>query len=274
MSNAGAHSNVGLQHILDALDGLGLFEHLGICARLQKNLIPCSIWWCHQADQVLIAFRLLALSADHQPDRLIKDVDLVRLQIQNGIVQVAKQLRDERLVFLDLLHNELAPALVRNFQECVASHVLYTRMCLMHELEQLVDDRLQKLPMSTQELWILANHIHDVGCDHCLVVLAASHFAEIQQVTDHCHQKSILLLLLHAARNAPNCPAQGVEPIPGPLGGATHLLVQLFQHLHLSVLLVKVAQVHKCLTHRLVLLQDVVVLHRLTNNVAILILNH
>ena len=44
-------------------------------------------------------------------------------------------------------------------------------MRLMHELEQLVDDSLQKLPMSFEEPRVLPDDVHDVGCDDSLVVL-------------------------------------------------------------------------------------------------------
>ena len=46
-------------------------------------------------------------------------------------------------------------------------------MCLVHELEELVDDGLQELPVRLQESRVLADDVHDVGRDDGLVVLAS-----------------------------------------------------------------------------------------------------
>jgi hypothetical protein len=36
---------------------------------------------------------------------------------------------------------------------------LHARVCLVHELKQLVDHRLEELPVLAQELGVLAHHI-------------------------------------------------------------------------------------------------------------------
>jgi hypothetical protein len=53
-----------------------------------------------------------------------------------------------------------------------------TFMSLMHEFEQLVDDRLQELPMGLKEARVLADNVHYVGCHDSFIVLAAFHFSQ------------------------------------------------------------------------------------------------
>ena len=76
---------------------------------------------------------------------------------------------------------------------------LYSRVQLMHELKQFVHNGLQKFPMGAQKTRVLAYNIHDVGGNDSLVVLAASHLAQIQQIPNHCDQELVLLLFIHAA---------------------------------------------------------------------------
>jgi hypothetical protein len=66
---------------------------------------------------------------------------------------------------------------LRDLEEGVARHVLHAGVHLVHELEELVDDRLEELPVRAQEAWILPDDVHDVGGDDGLVVLAALHLA-------------------------------------------------------------------------------------------------
>lgn len=47
-----------------------------------------------------------------------------------------------------------------------------TFVSLVHELEQLVDDCLEELPVRFEEARVLADDIHDVRRDDRLVVLA------------------------------------------------------------------------------------------------------
>lgn len=55
-------------------------------------------------------------------------------------------------------------AFLSDFEERLASHVLDSWECLMHKLEELVDDGLQELPVCLEEARILTNHVHDVTC--------------------------------------------------------------------------------------------------------------
>ena len=49
---------------------------------------------------------------------------------------------------------------------------------LVHELEELVDDCLQELPVRLEEPRVLADDIHDIRRDDGLVVLPALDFAK------------------------------------------------------------------------------------------------
>lgn len=69
-------------------------------------------------------------------------------------------------------------------------------MCLVHELEQLVDYGLQELPVGFKETRVLANNIHDVGCDHSLVIFPAFEFGETQQVLDDRDQEPLFCFLV------------------------------------------------------------------------------
>jgi hypothetical protein len=51
-------------------------------------------------------------------------VDLVGLQVLDGLSQVVQQLAHKRLLLLQLQHHKFALALVGNLEERVARHVL------------------------------------------------------------------------------------------------------------------------------------------------------
>ena len=78
--------------------------------------------------------------------------------------------------------DKLSPALESNLDEGVAGHVLHPLVCLVHELEQLVDDGLQEPPVGPEEPRVLADNVHDVGGDDGLVVLPLLLFTQPQQV--------------------------------------------------------------------------------------------
>lgn len=52
----------------------------------------------------------------------------------------------------------------------------------MHELKEFVDHSLEELPVGSEEAWILANNIHDVGGYDGLVVLPSLLFTQAQQI--------------------------------------------------------------------------------------------
>ena len=78
----------------------------------------------------------------------------------------------------------------------------------MHELEELIDDRLEEFPVSSEESGVLSHHVHDVGSDDGLVVFAPLLFAQTQEVLDDGHQEPFLVLLVHGPANGANGPAQ------------------------------------------------------------------
>lgn len=55
----------------------------------------------------------------------------------------------------------------------------------MHELKQLVDHSFQELPVGSEETWILADNVHDVGGYDGLVVLSSLLLAQTQQILRH-----------------------------------------------------------------------------------------
>lgn len=56
----------------------------------------------------------------------------------------------------------------------------------VHELKQLVDNRLQEFPVCSEEARILAHDVHDVGRYNGFVVLPSFLLAQAQQVL-HTH---------------------------------------------------------------------------------------
>ena len=51
---------------------------------------------------------------------------------------------------------------------------------LVHKLEKLINDRLQKLPVRLEEARVLSDDVHDVAGDDGLVILATLHLRETQ----------------------------------------------------------------------------------------------
>ena len=96
--------------------------------------------------------------------------------------------------------------------------IRYVGTLTVHKLEQLVDHRLEELPVGLEEPRVLAHDVHDVGGDDGLVVLALLLLAQPQQVLDDRHQEPLLVLLVHRAGDGADGPAQRVEVLPRPLG--------------------------------------------------------
>jgi hypothetical protein len=69
-------------------------------------------------------------------------------------------------------------------------------MCLVHKLEELVDNRLEELPVGLEEARILPDNVHDVGRADRLVVLSSLHLGQTQQVLDHGDKEPLLSLLV------------------------------------------------------------------------------
>ena len=67
---------------------------------------------------------------------------------------------------------------------------------LVNELEQLVHDRFEELPVCLEESRILADDVHDVGSDDGLVVLATLDLAKAEEILDDGDQETLLSLLV------------------------------------------------------------------------------
>ena len=136
------------------------------------------------------------------------------LEVRDDRTQVEAELVDERHRLAHLQDDKLAAALLGNLEEGVARHVLHARVELVHELEELVDDRLEELPVRAQEARVLADDVHDVGGDDGLVVLAALHLTQPEQILDDGDEEALLVLFGHGARDGADRPAQGVQVVP------------------------------------------------------------
>lgn len=69
-------------------------------------------------------------------------------------------------------------------------------MCLVHELKELIDNRLEELPVRLEESRVLADNVHDVRGANGLVVLAALHLGQAEELLDDCHEEAFLGLLV------------------------------------------------------------------------------
>jgi hypothetical protein len=104
----------------------------------------------------------------------------VWLKVTNDGRQIVYKFANEWHILVRLQSDEFSFALVGDFEECIAGHVLYTWMNFVHKFEELVDYRLEEFPMSLEEARILPHHIHDIRCYDCLVVFTPFLFAEPQ----------------------------------------------------------------------------------------------
>ena len=95
----------------------------------------------------------------------------------------------------------------------------------VHELEEFVDDRLQKAPMSAQKSRILSHDVHNIRGNNGFVIFALLLFAKTQQLFDDRHQKPFLVFFVHGARYAADGPAQSVQILPRPFR-SIHLIKQ------------------------------------------------
>ena len=126
--------------------------------------------------------------------------------------------------------------------------------------------------MRLEEAGVLADDIHDVTGDDGLVVLPALLLAQSEQILDDRNEEALLLLLGHGPRDRTDGPAKRIEVVPRPCR-PVDLLGQLGQHDALGVVAIQVGQEHQRLPHGLVLSDDVGVLGRFADDVAVLVLD-
>src|SRR5690242_513303 len=153
-------------------------ETISDCTIISSCVTYSRVGKSHQVVNQTLLHALLPLSADHVTASFVESVHLLGRKIRGDLSQVSYDLVDEWLVLARLEGNKVSPALVGNLDERVASHVLNTLVRLVHELEELVDDSLQELPVCLEESRVLANNVHDVTSDNGLVVLATLHLGK------------------------------------------------------------------------------------------------
>ena len=57
----------------------------------------------------------------------------------------------------------------------------------VHKFKELVDHSFEEFPMSSEKSRILANHIHDIGCNDGLIVFPPLLFTETKQILQQKH---------------------------------------------------------------------------------------
>jgi hypothetical protein len=111
-------------------------------------------------------------------------------------MQEAQNFIDERLLLSRLLHHKVSTAFLCDLNESVTSHILYTLMGFVHELEEFVDDSFQELPMRLKESRVLTDDVHNVGGNDSFVILSALDLTKSQQIFDNSHQEAFLGFLI------------------------------------------------------------------------------
>ena len=64
--------------------------------------------------------------------------------------------------------------------------------------------------MRFQEPWELSHDIHDIGCHDSFVIFAFLLFTKVEQLFDHRNNKSVFILLNHAALDGTKGPTEFV----------------------------------------------------------------
>jgi hypothetical protein len=100
---------------------------------------------------------------------------------------------------------------VINFYFKVVTCLPLTFMSLVHELEKLVDDSLEELPVGFEESRVLANDVHDVGGADRLVVLSTLLLGQAEEILDDRNQETLLHLLAWRKRQRGRISVRGLR---------------------------------------------------------------
>ena len=146
-------------------------------------------------------------------------------------------------------------------------------MRLVHELKELVDNRLEKLPVRLEEARVLADNVHNVAGHDSLVVLAPLHLGEAEQVLDDGDEEPLLRLLVHGQGDGANGPAEHVAVVPRPLG-AVNLAGELLRHDVLGIDHVQVGEVNEAFPDGLVQLHGIAFLDELAHNLSLVVFDN
>ena len=84
-------------------------------------------------------------------------------------------------------------------------------MSLVHELEKLVDNSLEELPVGFEESRVLANDVHDVGGADRLVVLSTLLLGQAKEILDDRNQETLLHLLAWRKRQRDRISVRGLR---------------------------------------------------------------
>jgi len=122
-------------------------------------------------------------------------------------------LPDKRFRLVGLQHGKLFSCRFSYFQEGVASHLHDSRELFPHELEEFLDDCLQKAPIMLEKSWILTDYVHDARGNHSLVLFTFLVLAELQQSPERADKEGSFLAILNGSAERPNNPRQGIERI-------------------------------------------------------------
>lgn len=74
----------------------------------------------------------------------------------------------------------------------------------MHEFKVFVDHSLEESPVSSEESWVLSDHVHDVTGYDSFVILASLLLTQTQQIFDDCHKESFLIFFMHSTTKRQN----------------------------------------------------------------------
>lgn len=124
--NGGARSDICLHNVPDDFDCLSILKDRRILIRLSYDSIPCGIGQRHEILNQSVLKTFLALRRNHMTTCFIKRMYLLWRKITRYLPHVADNFVNERFVFSGLEGNKMPPALVRDLDECVASHILDT----------------------------------------------------------------------------------------------------------------------------------------------------
>ncbi|WVZ04069.1 hypothetical protein V8G54_024875 [Vigna mungo] len=116
---------------------------------LSYNFQPFLIWELHQSLKIFISLLRIRLCLNHVTNRFIEGMYLMRFKIHNGGGKACQKLRHKRFIFTNLSDHKFPLALLHYFQKCVTSHILNSRMGLMHKLKQLIHNSFKEFPMSS-----------------------------------------------------------------------------------------------------------------------------
>ena len=143
-------------------------------------------------------------------------------------------------------------------------------MSLVHELEQFVNHSFQKLPMSFEKPRVLSDNVHDVRGNHGLVVLAALHLCQTEEILDDGYQEALLGFLVHGARDRSDRPAESVAVGPRPFR-TIHLFGELLRHDVFGIDDVQMGEINKAFARSFIELDGVTFFDKLANDFALVI---